>query len=70
MVAMDSVQQRIIIIKVKTDKAGFSINDSVSSCSPFQVNFTNTSINSTKPNYGTLAMAVHRVSKNPVTLLF
>jgi gliding motility-associated-like protein len=40
----DSLQKNNYI-NLKTAKAGFSINDSVSSCSPFQVNFTNTSIN-------------------------
>ncbi|UAY51015.1 PKD domain-containing protein [Ferruginibacter albus] len=38
-------------IKIKTSKAAFTVSDSVSSCSPFQVNFTNTSLNSTLQNW-------------------
>jgi gliding motility-associated-like protein len=34
-------------VKVHTTKASFSVNDSISSCSPFEVIFTNTSLYST-----------------------
>ncbi len=33
-------------IKVRTSRASFTVNDSISSCSPFEVVFTNTSVNS------------------------
>jgi gliding motility-associated-like protein len=34
-------------IKVRTSRASFTVSDSVSSCVPFEVNFTNTSVNTT-----------------------
>lgn len=40
----DSVQKNKYI-RISIPKAGFTINDSVASCTPFEVNFTNTSVN-------------------------
>ena len=37
--------QKIGYIKVRTTKPSFSVNDSVSSCLPFEVDFTSTSLN-------------------------
>ncbi len=60
----DSLQKNNYL-RVETEKAGFTITDSISSCSPFEVDFTNTSINSTSQtwNFGDGSSST---SKNPV----
>jgi len=56
-------------IKVRTTKASFSVNDSLSSCTPFEVIFTNTSLYSTSATWifgdgttSTLAQPTHYYS--------
>ena len=56
-------------VKVHTAKASFSVSDSISSCSPFEVIFTNTSLYSTSATWifgdgttSTLAMPTHYYS--------
>ncbi len=60
---------KINYIKVHTAKAGFSVNDSLSSCSPFEVIFTNTSLYSNSATWlfgdgtkSTLAKPTHYYS--------
>jgi gliding motility-associated-like protein len=60
---------KINYIKVHTVKAAFTVNDSISSCSPFEVVFTNTSLYSTSATWlfgdgtkSTLAKPTHYYS--------
>jgi gliding motility-associated-like protein len=60
----DSLQKNSYI-KLKTATAGFTINDSVSFCLPFEVDFTNTSVNNTSQlwDFGDSSTST---AKNPV----
>ena len=60
---------KVNYIKVHTVKAAFTVNDSISSCSPFEVIFTNTSLYSTSATWifgdgttSTLAQPTHYYS--------